>query len=71
MAATVVAVVGGLVEGLQLITSLSSALASVSQAVASAQANGTPVDFTGIVGEIDTDEAQVLAAIAAAKALGR
>jgi hypothetical protein len=64
-------IVSGVLEGLQLIDSLLSAAASASSAIQVAQASGKPVDFTGILGAIDTDEAAVLAAIATAKSVGR
>lgn len=66
-----VAIVGGALEGLQLIESLAQMLQEASAAVAAAQAAGTPVDFSGILGEFETSEAAVLAAIASAKAAGK
>lgn len=69
MSATVI--VSGLLEGLQLIANLSDALSAASKAVQVAQTTGQPVDFTGILGSIETHEASVLAAIAAAKAAGK
>jgi hypothetical protein len=66
-----IAIVSGALEGLQLINALSVALQKASAAVVLAQTTGKPVDFTGILGDIDTDEAAVLAAIAAAKAAGK
>lgn len=65
-----VAIVSGVLEGLQLAQSLAAALQSVQGAVLTAQTTGKPVDFTGILAAIDTDEAALLAAIAAAKARG-
>lgn len=66
-----IAIVDGVLEGLQLVQSLTAAAASASAAISAAQASGKPVDFTGILGAIDTDEAAVLAAIANAKAQGK
>lgn len=66
MSATVI--VSGVLEGLQLITAFSQAAANASAAISQAQATGQPVDFSGILGEISTDEAAVLSAIAVAKA---
>lgn len=64
-------IVSGVLEGLQLIDSLLTAASSASTAIQAAQASGKPVDFTGILGAIDTDEAAVLSAIAVAKASGK
>lgn len=64
-------IVSGVLEGLQLINSLLTAASSASAAIQAAQASGKPVDFTGILGAIDTDESAVLAAIAIAKAAGK
>lgn len=69
MSATVI--VSGLLEGLELVTNLLDAASAASKAIATAQSTGQPVDFTGILGGIDTHEAGVLAAIAAAKAAGK
>jgi hypothetical protein len=69
MGATVI--VSGLLEGLQLVTSLSQAASAASKAVQDAQTTGQPVDFTGILGSISTHETAVLAAIAQAKAAGK
>ncbi len=66
-----VTIVSGVVEGLQLVENLASMLAQASAAIVTAQSSGKPVDFTGILGDIDTDEAAVLASIAAAKAAGK
>jgi hypothetical protein len=66
-----VAIVGGVLEGLQLIETLAGMMQQASAAITAAQAAGTPVDFTGILGEEDTAEAAALAAIAAAKAAGK
>ena len=66
-----IAIVGGALEGIQLIEELASMLQQASAAVSAAQAAGTPVDFSGILGEEETAEAAVLAAIAAAKAAGK
>lgn len=66
-----VAIVGGVLEGLQLLQSLSSTISSVSTAIQTAQSTGQPVDWTGILGAENTAEASVLAAIAAAKAAGK
>lgn len=64
-------VVDGLLEGLQLITNLLDAASAASKAIQEAQSTGQPVDFTGILGSIDTHEAALLAAIQAAKAAGK
>jgi hypothetical protein len=64
-------IVSGVLEGLQLIDSLLSAASNASTAIQTAQASGKPVDFTGILGAIDTDEAAVLAAITTAKSVGK
>jgi hypothetical protein len=66
-----VAIVSGVVEGLQLIDSLIQAASQVSTAVQSAQASGQPVDFTSILGTEAAAEQSVLDAIAAAKAAGK
>ncbi len=66
-----VAIVEGVVEGLQLMNNLAQASATVSAAVLQAQQTGKPVDWTNILGDEETAEASVLAAIAAAKAAGR
>jgi len=66
-----VVIVEGVVEGLQLLTSLSTTIAAVSTAVQAAQAAGAPVDWSGILGAENTAEADVLASIAAAKAAGK
>jgi hypothetical protein len=65
-----VVVVSGLLEGLQLVTNLLDAASAASKAIQTAQTTGQPVDFTGILGSIDSHEAAVLASIAAAKAAG-
>ena len=64
-------IVDGLLEGLQLVSALTEAAQKVSAAITAAQQANQPVDFTGILGDINTDEASVLAAIAAAKAAGK
>lgn len=64
-------IVTGVVEGLQLVENLATMLAKASAAITAAQASGQPVDFTGILGDIDTDEQAVLASIATAKAAGK
>lgn len=66
-----VAIVNGVLEGLELANNLAQAAAQVSAAVLQAQQTGKPVDFTQILGAVDTAEARVLASIAAAKAAGR
>jgi hypothetical protein len=66
-----VAVVNGVLEGLELANNLAQAAAAVSAAVLQAQKSGQPVDFTQILGAVDTAETRVLASIAAAKAAGR
>lgn len=64
-------IVGGVLEGLQLLTNLAAASATVSAAVLKAQQTGQPVDWTSILGDENTAEASVLAAIEVAKAAGR
>ncbi len=66
-----VAIVSGVVEGLQLLDQLIQAASTVSTAVQAAQASGQPVNWTTILGAEATAEANVLAAIAAAKAAGK
>lgn len=66
-----VAIVNGVLEGLQLASNLASAAAQVSAAIVEAQQTGQPVDFSKILGDVDTAEARVLAAIATAKGAGR
>ena len=66
-----VAIVNGVLEGLELANNLAQAAAQVSAAVLQAQQTGQPVDFTQILGAVDTAETRVLASIAAAKAAGR
>lgn len=66
-----IAIVDGVLEGLQLIQSLTAAAANASAAIATAQSTGKPVDFSGILGDINTDEALVLAAIEMAKKAGK
>jgi hypothetical protein len=66
-----VAIVSGVLEGLQLAANLAQASATVSAAVLQAQQTGKPVDWTSILGDEASAEANVLAAIAAAKAAGR
>jgi hypothetical protein len=65
-----VAIVGGVLEGIQLLDSLIQSASTVSAAVKTAQTTGQPVDWTTILGDEGTAEASVLAAIAAAKAAG-
>lgn len=65
-----VAIVGGVVEGLQLLDSLIQAASTVSAAVQAAQTTGQPVDWSAILGAEATAEQAVLAAIATAKAAG-
>ena len=67
-------VVSGLLEGLQLIENLASALSTVSGAVKAAQSSGTPLDLSAtgpILSAEATAENAVLAAIAAAQAAGK
>lgn len=64
-------IVSGVVEGLQLLDQLLQAAGTVSTAIQTAQASGQPVDWTSILGAEATAEANVLAAIAAAKAQGK
>lgn len=66
-----VAIVSGVVEGLQLLDNLIAASSAVSSAVLAAQQSGQPVDWSTILGDEGTAEAAVLAAIAAAKAAGK
>lgn len=64
-------IVSGALEGLQLLDSLIQSASTVSTAIQTAQSTGQPVDWTGILGAESTAEANVLAAIAAAKAAGK
>jgi hypothetical protein len=66
-----VAVVSGVLEGIQLVEALANMLSQASAAISTAQTSGTPVDFTGILGQEATAEAAVVAAIAAAAAAGK
>ena len=66
-----VAIVEGVAEGLDLIENLATALQQVSSAVNTAQKNGTPVDWSGLLSAEATAENNVLAAIADAKAAGK
>ena len=66
-----VAIVSGLLEGLQLLDSLIQSASTVSAAIQTAQASGQPVDWTSILGAEASAEANVLAAIAAAKNAGK
>jgi hypothetical protein len=66
-----VAIVSGVVEGLQLLDQLLQAASTVSTAVQTAQASGQPVDWTTILGAEASAEANVLAAISTAKAAGK
>ena len=66
-----IAIVDGVLEGLQLITNFAQAAATVSAAVQKAQETGQPVDWAPILGDEETAEARVLAAIAVAKAAGK
>lgn len=66
-----VAIVDGVLEGLQLLTNLAAAQATVSAAVLQAQQTGKPVDWSGILGDEETAESRVLASIDAARAAGR
>jgi hypothetical protein len=66
-----IAIVSGALEGLQLIEQASATITAVTQAVQAAQASGQPVDWSGILGAESTAEANLLAAIAAAKAAGK
>lgn len=66
-----VAIVSGVLEGIQLVEALATMLQQASAAISTAQANGTPVDFTTILGEEGTAEAAVTAAIAQAAAAGK
>jgi hypothetical protein len=66
-----VAVVSGVLEGLQLVEALANMAAQASAAITAAQTSGQPVDFSTILGEEQTAEAAVLTAIAAAVAAGK
>lgn len=66
-----VTIVSGVLEGLQLLDQLIQAASTVSTAIQTAQSSGQPVNWTTILGAEATAEANVLAAIAAAKALGK
>jgi hypothetical protein len=66
-----VAIVEGVEAGLSLLTNLLSAASNVSSAIQQAQANNTPLDWTTILGAETNAEANVVAAIAAAKAAGK
>lgn len=66
-----VAIVGGVLEGLQLLDSLLQSAATVSAAVQAAQASGQPVNWATILAQESQAEANLLAAIAAAKAAGK
>lgn len=66
-----VAIVSGVLEGLQLLDSLLAAAQTVSSAVQTAQSTGQPLDWTTILAEESNAEAALLAAIVAAKAAGK
>jgi hypothetical protein len=66
-----VTIVDGVMEGINLLTNLLSAASQVSSAIQQAQSNGTPLDWTTILGAETNAEANVLSAIAAAKAAGK
>lgn len=66
-----IAIVNGVLEGLELASHLAAAASQVSAAVLKAQQTGQPVDYTDILGNLDTAEARVLTSIAAAKESGR
>lgn len=66
-----VTIVSGVLEGLQLLDSLIQSASQVSSAIQTAQTSGQPVDWTSILGAEATAEANVLAAIATAKAAGK
>jgi len=64
-------VIVDIAEGLELLDNLISAASQVSSAVQAAQATGSPVDLTTVLGAEASAENNVLAAISAAKAAGR
>lgn len=66
-----IAIVEGVLEGLELANNLAQAAATVSAAVLQAQQTGKPVDWTNILGDADTAESRVLVSIETAKAAGR
>lgn len=66
-----VVIVSGVLEGLQLVEQLAVMMQQASAAITAAQTSGQPVDFSGILGQEETAEAAVLAAIADAKAAGK
>jgi hypothetical protein len=66
-----VAIVGGVLEGLQLLDSLLQSAATVSAAVQAAQASGQAVDWTTILAQESQAEQNLLTAIEAAKAAGK
>ena len=69
MSAVVIA--EGVLEGMQLLSSLLQSASQVSNAITTAQSTGKPLDWTSILGEENTAETKLLAAIAAAKAAGK
>jgi hypothetical protein len=69
MSATVI--VAGVLEGLNLLDNLIQSAGTVSAAIKTAQTTGAPMDWASILGAEASAEAQVLAAIAAAKAANR
>jgi len=67
----VLPIVAGVLEGLQLLQTLSQTISAVSAAVQTAQSTGKPVDWSTIDTAEGTAEANVLSAIAAAKTNGK
>jgi hypothetical protein len=66
-----IAIVSGVLEGVQLIEQASATISAVTAAIQAAQASGQAVDWTGILGAENSAEASLLAAIATAKAAGK
>lgn len=64
-------IVTGVLEGLQLLDTLLASASQVSSAIQTAQSTGQPLDWTSILGAEASAEANVLAAIATAKASGK
>jgi hypothetical protein len=60
-----VAIVTGVMEGLQLVEALFTAGAQVSQQIQAAQSSGTTLNLTSVVAQVQAAESAVTAAIAA------
>ncbi len=66
-----VAIIGGVAEGIELLENIFAAGSTVTAAIKSAQATGTPLDLTTILSAEAQAELAELAAIKAAQAAGK